>query len=173
MKKESKGTNLDFPTAASLYSLGQLSIREAADIARSFRHQMYKDRMLEGLLASPDGGNASATSSEDFKGLSGPSLQSLAKASIIALAQGLTRETIDPLNDIFQVRLFIVAVSDLLSDSQYDRASIFVTFGIEQCQLWDYDKQFVSKDAKEMREAIRQAAVEYINNPLNQDTSDG
>ena len=49
---------------------------------------------------------------------------------------------------IFEIRNFIWAVSDLPSDSQNDRASIFVIFGIEECQLLDFDKQFVSKNTK-------------------------
>ena len=166
MKKDAPINPADVEKAASLYSLGKLSIEEAAKIANSFRVTQSPVRtaisqssqaMLPGSPVPKDG----------FDELVVPSLHCLAKNSVLALAQGLLRDTIDPVRDIWLVGCFINSVSHLLFESDYERAGSLLLLADEQAQLCDRDRDFVSQDAAELREKIRQAAIEYINDPLN------
>jgi hypothetical protein len=163
MKKDSTSVPVDFQTAANLYSIGQLSIKEASKIARHF--QIEQDNAKLSASSEPE---ATATS-QNFNELRGPSLPRLARASVMALANGLGRDTVDPIQDIYEIGSFIQAISDLLTDTEWERAGVFASLANEQAQLYDRDENFVSADAKDLRERIRQAAIEYINNPLNKD----
>ncbi len=167
MHEDKKGSHLDFGTAASLYSLGKLSIKEAAKIAEEFRYQTLQDGKLGASSSQSPDKNVSTDVNKEFELLRGPALQISAKGAILALAQGLVQETTDPFKDIFEVRNFVLAVSDFLSEDEFDRAGIFVELGERQSELGDLDPQGNLPESGVMREDIRQAAIDYLNNPLS------
>lgn len=168
MTKNAPVNAVDVKTAASLYSLGKLSIKDATDIAEAFRIEQAPVRIA--ISQAPQAMIPGAPISKDgLDQLVLPSLNRLAKQSVMALAEGLLRDGVDPVRDIWPVGKFITAVCHLLFESDYERAGPLILLADEQAQLCDRDRDFVSDDAKDLRERIRQTAIEYINTRLNKE----
>lgn len=164
-------TSPDFQAAASLFALGKLTSAEAANIAFQFLHSREYGPTTESSFSGKMEQDTQQPSGDCFDELRPPSLQRSAKSSIMALAQGLLREAVDPLDDIYNVGCFVAYVSDLMSEPEFDRAQIFTLLGNEETQLPYHDNIVIGAEAARLRQQIREAAHEYVNNPLNKDNS--
>ena len=164
-------TSPDFRAAATLFALGRLTSAQAADIAFEFLWSREYGPKTESSSSEKMGHSTPPTSGDGFDELHGPSLQRSATSSIVALAQGLLREGADPLADIYNVGRFVSFLSDLLSEPEFARAQIFVLLGNDEAQLPYHDNLLINAEADRLRQQIREAANEYVNNPLNKDNS--
>lgn len=162
----------DFYAAASLYSLGELSSAKALEVAQNslgFRDAPDLRASAVSPAAEEESSKGRPAGQGDFASFCGPSLEVSAKAAVLALAQGLLRDGVDPLHDIYDVGSFVRYLDDLLSKVELERAEIFVELGNDSSQLWDCDPKMVSSDAAELREKIRMAAADYVRSCLTED----
>ena len=162
-------TTPNFQAAADRFAVGEITSAEAADVAFEFQNSRAYGPGSEGPSPKKLEHDSQPTPQDGFNELYGPHLQLSAKSSIMALAQGLLRAGADPLADIYNVGRFVSSVSDLLSEPEFERAQIFGLLGNEETQLPYYDKLTIAAEAALLRQRIRQAATEYVNNPLNKD----
>lgn len=160
----------DFHAAASLYSLGKLSsakAREVAETATEFRGDRDPCSSPVSPAAEEERSKVLPGGQGDFATLCGPSLECAAKESVLALAQGLLRDGVDPIHDIYDVGRFVRALDELLSKAELERAEIFIELGNDSSLLWDCDPKMISREASELREKIRTAAADYVRNCLS------